>query len=100
MQRAAVVASNLAPPSVADPRPRYTLLKIENVMAKKIPNKLKIWIYVRKGFHISHIYIQMARELGLNPKGFGKLVNHKQKPMEITIAIIHREYLLQRFQEA
>ncbi len=54
-------------------------------MAKKILYKLKIWIYVRKRFHISHAYIQMAHELGLNPKKFKKFVNHKQEPMEITI---------------
>ncbi|MBF0451144.1 MAG: hypothetical protein HQK75_10605 [Candidatus Magnetomorum sp.] len=46
----------------------------------KIPDKLKIWIDVRKRFHLSDAQIQMARELGLNPKKFGKLANHKQQP--------------------
>ncbi len=51
------------------------------IMSKiKIPDKLKIWIDVRKRFHLSDAQIQMARELGLNPKKFGKLANHKQQP--------------------
>ena len=47
---------------------------------KKIPDKLQIWIVARKRFHLSHEQIQMARELGMNPKKFGKLANHKQEP--------------------
>jgi len=46
----------------------------------KIPDKLKIWIDARKRYHLSHEQVQMARELGLNPKKFGKLANHKQQP--------------------
>jgi hypothetical protein len=47
---------------------------------KKIPPKLQIWIDARKRYHLTHEQIQMARELGLNPKKFGKLANHKQQP--------------------
>jgi len=47
---------------------------------KKIPDKLKIWIDARKRYHLTDAQIQMARELGLNPKKFGKLANHKQQP--------------------
>ncbi|NQZ56096.1 MAG: hypothetical protein HRT88_01310 [Lentisphaeraceae bacterium] len=43
-------------------------------MAKKfISNKLLPWIEARKKFHLSHAQIQMARELGLNPKKFDSL---------------------------
>jgi len=38
------------------------------------------WIDVRKIYHLSHAHIQMARELGMNPKKFGKKANHKQEP--------------------
>lgn len=44
-----------------------------------IPNKLKPWIEARKKYHLSHTQIQMARELGLNPKKFGGMENHKQE---------------------
>ena len=47
---------------------------------KKIPPKLQIWIDARKRYHLTHEQIQMARELGLNPKKFGKLANQKQQP--------------------
>jgi len=41
---------------------------------------LQIWIDARKKFRLSHAQVQMARELGLNPKKFGKLANHRQEP--------------------
>jgi hypothetical protein len=44
-------------------------------MTKKIPAGLQIWIDARKRHHLSHVQIQMARELGMNPKRFGKLDN-------------------------
>jgi hypothetical protein len=46
----------------------------------KIPNDMLPRIEVRKRFRLSHAQIQMARELGLNPKQFGKLDNHHQEP--------------------
>ena len=51
---------------------------------KKIPDKLQIWIDARKRYHLSHAHIQMARELGLNPKKFGKLSNTKQEPWKAS----------------
>lgn len=56
-------------------------------MAKKffIPNKVRPWIEVRKKFKISHAHIQMARELGLNPKKIGSLANHKQQPWKAPL---------------
>jgi len=41
--------------------------------------KYQAWIDVRKRYHLSHAHIQMARELGMNPKKFGKIANHKQE---------------------
>jgi hypothetical protein len=52
-------------------------------MAKKqapIPTSLRPWIEVRQRFCLSHADVQMARDLGLNPKKFGKLANHHQEP--------------------
>ena len=45
-----------------------------------VPNKLQPWIDARQRFRLSHAAIQMARELGLNPKNFGGLDNHRQEP--------------------
>jgi len=47
---------------------------------KKLPEKLQAWVDLRKKYHLSHLHIQMARELGLNPKKFSRLDNPKQDP--------------------
>jgi hypothetical protein len=56
-------------------------------MAKKrrVPDKYQKWIDARKRFHLSHAHIQMARELGLNPKKFGSLANTKQEPWKLPL---------------
>ena len=40
----------------------------------------KAWIDAKKKHRLSDITVQMARELGLNPKKLGKIANHKQEP--------------------
>ncbi len=52
---------------------------------KRIPDHLQGWIDARKKFRLSHAQVQMARELGLNPKKFGKLANHKQEPWKMPL---------------
>ena len=52
---------------------------------KKIPEKYQIWIQARRRYHLSHAHIQMARELGLNPKKFGGLANSKQEPWKLPL---------------
>jgi hypothetical protein len=52
-----------------------------------IPNRLKPWIDARRRFHLSHAYVQMVLELGLNPKKFGKLVNHRQEPWKLPLPL-------------
>jgi len=55
-------------------------------MAKQnIPNHLKPWIDARKRFRLSDTHVQMARELGLNPKKLGKLANHRQEPWKTPL---------------
>ena len=55
-------------------------------MAKSaIPEKYQRWIEARKRYHLSHAHIQMARELGLNPKKFGSLANTKQEPWKLPL---------------
>jgi len=55
-------------------------------MAKKrMPEKYLPWIEARKRFHLSDAHIQMARELGLNPKKFGGLANTKQEPWKLPL---------------
>lgn len=52
----------------------------------KKPNpKLQAWIDARKRHRLSHAHVQMARELGMNPKTFGKLDNHHQEAWKIPL---------------
>lgn len=46
---------------------------------KALLTDLQQWVDARQRFRLSHKHIQMARELGLNPKKFGNLANHKQE---------------------
>lgn len=48
--------------------------------SKRLPPELQAWVDARKRFHLSHAHVQMARELGMNPKKLGGMVNHKQEP--------------------
>ena len=52
---------------------------------KFISNKLKLWIEARKKFRLSHAQIQMARELGMNPKKLGGMANHKQEEWKLPL---------------
>ena len=50
-----------------------------------IPQKLGPWIEARKKYHLSHVQVQMARELGMNPKKFGGIANHRQEPWKLPL---------------
>jgi hypothetical protein len=52
----------------------------------RIPADLQQWIEARKRFHLSNMQVQMARELGLNPKKLGKLDNHEHEPWKMPLA--------------
>jgi len=66
-------------------------------MKKTIPDKYQIWIDVRKQYHLSHAHIQMARELGMNPKKFGKIANEKQEPWKKPLLAFIEDIYLKRF---
>ncbi len=68
-------------------------------MAKKhkIPDKYQIWINARKKYKLSHAHIQMARELGMNPKKLGKKANHKQQPWKAPLPVFIEDLYFKRF---
>ena len=70
-------------------------------MAKKdfIPNKLKPWVEARKKYRLSHTQIQMARELGLNPKKFGSLGNTKQQQWKLPLPEFIEEIYFKHFKK-
>jgi len=64
---------------------------------KKIPQNLQDWIDARKRHHLSHAHVQMARELGMNPKKLGKLDNHDQEPWKAPLPEFIERLYLERF---
>lgn len=52
---------------------------------KGIPEHLQVWIDARKRHGLSHAHVQMARELGMNPKKLGKLDNAGQEPWKAPL---------------
>lgn len=67
-------------------------------MAKtKVPDKLQVWLEARQRYRLSHAQVQMARELGLNPKKFGSLANHRQEPWKLPLPQFIEELYFKRF---
>jgi len=64
---------------------------------KNLSSKYQPWIDARKRFHLSHAHIQMARELGLNPKKLGGLANHRQEPWKAPLPEFIAELYRKRF---
>jgi hypothetical protein len=69
-------------------------------MAKRrdfVPQKLRVWMEARKRHRLSHAHIQVARELDMNPKKFGKLDNHRQEPWKAPLPIFIERLYFKRF---
>ncbi len=66
---------------------------------KKIPDKFKLWIDARKKYHLSNEHIQMARELGMNPKKFGSLANNDQEPWKVPLPEFIKDCYYKRFKK-
>ncbi len=64
---------------------------------KTLPLKFQVWVDARKRFRLSHDHIQMARELGLNPKKFGSLANHGQERWKSPLPIFIEDLYFERF---
>ena len=51
----------------------------------RLTAKLAPWVDAKRKHRLSDTQIQMARELGMNPKKLGKLDNHKQEPWKAPL---------------
>lgn len=69
----------------------------EKAIPNKIPADLQIWIDARKRFRLSDVHVQMARELGLNPKNFGGLANQRQEPWKRPLPEFIEHLYFKRF---
>ncbi len=62
-----------------------------------IPNKLVPWIEARRKYRLTDAQVQMARELGLNPKKFGGLANERQEPWKRPLGEFIEHIYFKRF---
>jgi hypothetical protein len=61
------------------------------------PADLQAWIDARRRHRLSHAQIQMARELGMNPKKLGKVDNHRQEPWKAPLPEFIQHLYRERF---
>jgi hypothetical protein len=66
----------------------------------RLTEEMRKWIEARKRFHLSHAQVQMARELGMNPRKLGSLANHKQEPWKAPLPIFIEQMYRKRFGKA
>lgn len=50
-----------------------------------LDQKSQDWIAARQRHRLSHAEVQMARELGMNPRKLGKIDNHRQEPWKMPL---------------
>jgi hypothetical protein len=67
---------------------------------KRTPDGLRAWIEARKRHHLSHAQVQMARELGINPRRLGGLDNHRQERWKLPLPLFIEELYRKRFGRA
>ena len=64
---------------------------------KKLAQDLQDWVDARRRHHLSDAHVQMARELGMNPKKLGKLDNDDQEPWKAPLPQFIERLYLKRF---
>ena len=64
---------------------------------KTLPQNIQDWVVARKRHHLSHAHVQMARELGMNPKKLGKLDNHDQEAWKAPLPQFIEHLYFKRF---
>lgn len=72
-------------------------------MAKKkklqLPAKLQPWLEARQKYRLTDTQIQMAKELGLNPRKFGGYANHRQESWKRPLGEYIQHLYLKRFKK-
>lgn len=64
---------------------------------RKLSSKIQLWNDAMRRHRLSHAHVQMARELGMNPKKLGKLDNHRQEPWKLPLPQYIEELYAKRF---
>jgi hypothetical protein len=61
------------------------------------PERFQVWVEARNRYRLSDAHVQMARELGMNPKKFGGLANERQEPWKLPLPDFIEELYEKRF---
>lgn len=64
-----------------------------------IPQELRFWIEARRRFHLTDAQIQMARELGMDPRRFGSMANHREDPWKMPLPDFIASLYFKRFKK-
>ena len=69
-----------------------------NVSGKAKPDQqAQAWLEARRRHRLSHAHVQMACEIGLNPKKLGKIDNHDQEPWKLPLPEFIEQLYVKRF---
>ena|SRR5215470_8807616 len=66
-------------------------------LGRGLPQQDQVWVEARRRFRLSHAQVQMARELGMNPKKLGKLANDRQEPWKEPLPQFIQSLYVKRF---
>ena len=76
---------------------RVLLKAVKMTKKKKTNRKMQAWIDARRRHRLSHAHVQMARELGMNPRNLRKLDNRDQEPWKAPLHEFIARLYLKRF---
>ena len=65
----------------------------------KKSKKAQEWIVAQRRHRLSNAQVQMARELGINPRSLGGMDNHKQEPWKAPLPVFIEELYWKRFKK-
>jgi hypothetical protein len=68
-------------------------------MTKKSKNT-DAWAKAKKKYRLSGMHIQMAKELGMNPKKLGSLANHEQEPWKAPLPNFIEDLYFKKFKKS
>jgi hypothetical protein len=62
-----------------------------------LPARDQEWVEARRRHGLSHAHVQMARELGMNPKKLGSIANHRQERWKAPLPAFIEDLYWMRF---
>lgn len=63
----------------------------------KLDSRQQEWVAARSRHRLSHAHVQMAAELGMDPRTLGKLDNHRQERWKLPLPAFIEHLYVKRF---